>query len=389
MTQEDFRVERDHEFYRWSDDLNVADYIHATYEVSVRCGDEAAATAMAIAQSAGHGQASDGTDTAESASNCVRVVRVSELFDPTPVLLSKEPPSVPDDCITGAALRNLSIELAVPLRLLAGKPAQLFNIFLGAVSRIRQVAVFRLVSANLPADFGPGAGFGLAGMRQLAQQPSGPLLCRSITSADGSDMSSMVQRSFDALVGGIHIAKDHELAAFANFAEFKQHVRAMISARDAARAKTSGQKLYIANLICEPWELSQRWDLCCYLGVDGVFVAPWLQGWGTLSYLARQRKMPILAENTLGELFLAQNFGGSMDDSVLTHWLQVLGADFFFSNGQSASHKASTGLPTDQCRSPSPLVGIVPVLRGENSPDNLVRCREMIGSDDFLLIADY
>lgn len=281
------------------------------------------------------------------------------------------------------------IELAVPLCLLAKKPAQLWNILIGELPRLGFLSRFRLVDARLPDNFGPGPGYGVDGIRAVCQQLTGPLLCRSMRPAVGLDCATMARLNRDVLIGGFHMVKDDELQVFADLASFEQHVIAMIAARDAAIHHTGEKKIYIANMICEPWELLERWELCCQLGVDGVLIAPWIQGLGTLSFLARQRRMPILAHNTLGELF-TRHPDWSIDAQVVTHWLRACGADFFVTPGSFGEAGATLDKHSNDLSAARDRYGVhaamLPILQGGKNPVELPQYRKWIGSDDFMLI---
>ncbi len=389
MSSAEFQVTQVPKFYRWSEDLNATDYVRATYEITATCKGEQAALGMAMAQSVGATRVGGDHDISGLAVCCIRVISVSELPNLTPTNVPAYRLKVPVYEASSNAGGSFSIILAVPLRLLAGKPAQLFNILIGKLPRLGFLTRFRLVSANLPSDFGPGPAFGVEGLRKITQQPSGPLLCRSMRPAVGLDTATMVQLNCDVLTGGFHIVKDDELAVFATFAEFKSHVRAMIAARDAARDETGEQKLYFANLICEPWELSQRWELCSYLGVDGVLIAPWIQGWGTLSYLARQRKMPILAHNTLGEM-LTRHPDWKIDSAVVNQWLRICGADLFVTDGEFGNVELTAAQCAHQLDAAQLSFdshpAMMPILQGGKNPDGLPLYRDLVGSNDFMLI---
>jgi ribulose 1,5-bisphosphate carboxylase large subunit-like protein len=285
-----------------------------------------------------------------------------------------------DDAHAGG---SFAVELAVPLALLAGKPAQLWNILVGELPRLGFITRFRLVEATLPDNFGPGPGFGVAGLRKLTAQPAGPLLCRSMRPAVGLNIETMARLNRDVLIGGFHIVKDDELQVFPDQTLFERHVRAMLEVRDAAIAQTGEKKLYFANLICEPWELTERWETCCRLGVDGVLIAPWIQGLGTLVHLARQRRMPLLAHNTLGELF-TRHPDWKVDERVTQHWLQALGADLFVTSGDFGD-APETRLDA-VCVGGDTRTSPLSILQGGKNPDDLPRYRQAVGSDDFMLI---
>jgi ribulose-bisphosphate carboxylase large chain len=362
----------------------------AKYEVTTHGDGWGAAVRMAMEQSAAAMPIGSYFDVAVLAPSLIRVRSVRpcmvashesavfayHLNTPT---YSQQPPE------RGSFL----IELAVPLSLLANKPAQLWNILVGELPRLGFLSRFRLVEARLPDTFGPGPGYGVDGIRTVCQQVKGPLLCRSMRPAVGLDRVTMARLNRDVLIGGFHMVKDDELQVFADLADFEQHLIAMIAARDEAIQLTGEKKLYFANMICEPWELLERWELCCRLGVDGVLIAPWIQGLGTLSFLARQRRMLILAHNTLGELFTRHPDWG-VDDRVVSHWLRVCGADLYVTPGNFGEAGATVDTCSNDLSAARDRYGIhagmLPILQGGKNPIELPQYRSWVGSDDFMLI---
>lgn len=372
---------QDPSLYRWTDDLDAADYLIARYEISASRDGMAAALGMAMEQSVGATRIHAYFDAAALAPSCIRVRAVRRLPGQAETAVVPYRLHTPVYGVDAPGAGSFEIELAIPFTLLAGKPAQLWNILVGELPRLGFITRFRLVEAMLPEHFGPGPGFAVAGLRDLTQQASGPLLCRSMRPAVGLDIETMARLNRDVLIGGFHIVKDDELQVFPDQARFERHVRAMLAARDEAIARTGEKKLYFANLICEPWELEERWDTCCRFDVDGVLVAPWIQGLGTLAYLARQRRMPILAHNTLGEL-LTRHPDWQVEERVLWQWLHTLGADLIVTPGDFGdTHGTDITWPGDTAH-PGPL----PILQGGKNPDDLPRYRQAVGSDDFMLI---
>ena len=203
----------------------------------------------------------------------------------------------------------------------------------GEIPRLGFLTRFQLAGLDLPADFGPGPGFGVQGIRERFGCTHGPLLCRSMRPAVGLDTATMAGLNRTVLEGGFHLVKDDELQVFPDEAAFRTHVTAMLAARDAAREATGERKGYLANLICEPDELQARWEIVCTLGVDAVLVAPGIQGLGTLGMLARQTRMPILAHNTFSDL-LSRNPGWGIAHPVLSGLYETFGADWIVTSGE-------------------------------------------------------
>lgn len=387
---------QDPSLYQWSDDLDPADYIFAHYQVTVACQAEEAALGMAMEQSVGasqvHTYLQADTMRLRLAQSCIRVVNILPLENLANSAVPLYHLSTPIYAEHQAAQHSYQIKLAFPLQLFAAKPAQLLNILVGELPRLGFISRFRLVDIQLPSlpqGFAPGPSFGMSGLRHLCQQMDTPLLCRSMRPAVGLDTATMAELNRAVLCGGFHIVKDDELIAFSDFAQFREHVLAMLFARDAAMAQTGEKKLYFATLICEPWELQERWEFCCHAGVDGVLIAPWIQGIGLLPHLARQRRLPILAHNTLGEL-MTRHPDWKIDEIVVNRIWRALGADLLVLSGDSATSHAQPhrdqALTLAMTEQNQVHKAACPVLQGGKIPSELSLYRQCAGGNDFMLI---
>ncbi|RZA18093.1 MAG: hypothetical protein EOP93_12030 [Lysobacteraceae bacterium] len=368
------------QLFRWSDALDPLDYVRARYRVSSRHDADSTAMAMAMEQSAATTMIDGYVEPDMLREWTLRVVDarpaeaagISELQSyqlETEVYASG-----------GEAERSWMVELAIPRRLLAGKAAQLFNVAVGEIPRLGFLTRFQLQALELPEDFGPGPGFGIDGIRERFAVPRGPLLCRSMRPAVGLDTDVMARLNHDVLVGGFHLVKDDELQVFADNRVFRRHVEAMVAARDQARAATGERKGYLANLICEPEELAERWEIVTALGVDAVLVAPAIQGFGTMAMLAREQRVPILAHNTFSDLMTRHPAWGIAHE-VLAGWMQRFGADWFVTSGEHGQ-PGHEGLPGTTMRGRRSM----PILQGGKHPQGLEGYRASIGDDDYMLI---
>ncbi len=370
------------ELFLWSEVLDPVDYVVARYRVASLHDGDATAMAMAMEQSAatthiaGHVEPSMLRDWTLR----VRSVRSIESLGGSGLAPYHLATEVYAD--GGDAERHWAVELAIPRRLVSGKPAQLWNVVVGEIPRLGFLTRFQLSGLDLPADFGPGPGFGVAGIRRQFGCERGPLLCRSMRPAVGLDIPTMAGLNRAVLEGGFHLVKDDELQVFADEAAFRAHVQAMLAARDAARASTGQRKGYLANLICEPDELQARWEIACTLGVDAVLVAPGIQGLGTLATLARQKRMPILAHNTFSDL-LTRHPDWGIAHPVLSGLYESFGADWIVTSGE---YGASDGVGMDDAWPFGRPQRAMPILQGGKSPEGLPTFRAAIGSDDYMLI---
>jgi ribulose 1,5-bisphosphate carboxylase large subunit-like protein len=366
--------------FRWSDELDPARYVRARYTVTSSHDGEATALGMAMEQSAATTAISGYVEPGMLAEWTIRVLGFERLPDEA----RSEVPLYHLDTEVYADRRDAegswSVVLAIPLVLLAGKPGQLLNVAVGELPRLGFLSRFRLDELTLPDGFGPGPAFGVAGIRERFQRPAGPLIARSMRPAVGLDCATMARLNRDVLVGGFHLVKDDELQVFADNRTFRAHVGAMVAARDAARDRSGEHKGYLANLICEPDELDERWDIVNAAGVDGVLVAPAIQGMGTLAMLARQARMPLLAHNTFIDLWFRHPGWGIAHD-VLAGWMERFGADWSVTVGDFGATDAV-----------APVKGggaarrIMPIIQGGKHPAGLPDYRRANGGDDYMMI---
>ena len=365
------------ELFRWDDTLDANAYVVAHYTVGSHLAGDATAVAMAMEQSAAitaiRGYVEPDALMREST---VRVLSVQALNGPDASEV------LPVEVAASGESGLWRIVLAIPLRLLPAKPTQLLNGVIGDLPRYGFITRFRLDALEVPGrGIGPGPGFGVAGLRERFGVAHGPLLCRPQRPAAGIDSATMARLNHDALLGGCHLVKDCELQAFADDDVFAMHVRQMVAARDAAAQRAGEAKGYIATLICEPEELAPRLQIARDAGVDGVMLAPMLQGLGALAWVARQRCLPILAHGSCSEL-VTRHPGWGIAPALLNTLFEWYGADIviaplgFGDDGRAGDwppHAATAGGRA------------LPLLQGGKRPEGLAAYRSAVGSDDFLL----
>lgn len=378
------------ELFAWSDQADTTEFIFATYLVSSSFTAVETALGMAMEQSAATSYIKNYVSPDMMADWSIRVRRAELSQHPlkphqvTPYFLSTEVYAgrkVPETY-------TYEIELAIPNCLVGGKPAQLLNIIIGELPRLGYITAMQLVDVVFPPGFGCGPSFGQQGILQLLGKTEGPLLCRSMRPGLGLSTEVMAALHRDVLIGGFHLVKDDELIYFPTNDDFRRHVTAVIAARDAAIAETGERKLYIANLLCEPDELEERWAIACELGVDAVLVAPFIQSLGTLKMLAQRKQLPLLAHNTFSDL-IYRNTSWGMNEAVAAKILREFGADWVVTPGAFGSGEptadalavvaAAAGDYKDQA-------AMMPILQGGKRPDELPSYHQSVGNPNFMLI---
>ena len=378
------------EMFEWSENFDSQQFIFATYKVASCFSGKETALGMAMEQSAATVYIKDYVEPSMLEAWSIRIKNVKTLAEDfssrqvAPYFLATE-------VYGGNKEPNIylhEIELAIPINLVGGKPAQLLNIVVGELPRLGFLTAFSLADIEFPKGFGCGPSFGQAGIYQLLNKTSGPLLCRSMRPGLGLSTSVMAQLHRDVLTGGFHLVKDDELIYFSTNEDFRHHIINMMQARDDAIKATGERKLYIANLLCEPNELQTRWEMACELGVDAVLIAPFIQGLGTLQYLAKQGKLPILAHNAFGDI-LSRHTSWGISGKATCKILRELGADWFVTPGGfgTENNEAYSAEIIDVSTQENvSLKNMLPIMQGGKKPDELPQYRQAIGSDNFMLI---
>lgn len=372
------------ELFLWSDALDPAEFLRVRYAVASTYPGEATAIGMAMEQSAGTVEIPGYVSAPMMREWSARICSIRDLgsAEPSPVsayMLATESYASPS-----AQTRRFEIVMAYPLRLFAGQASQWLNRMLGELPRLGFLLEFQLLDFEFPPEFGPGPQFGVAGIRERLGVARGPLLARATRPPTGLPDEPLFRISRDVLAAGFHLVKDDELMLFRDRGHFRRHLINMLAARDAARDSSGESKAYMATLLCDPEELQPRLDIAVSLGVDAALIAPFAQGLGSLTHLARQAALPLLAHNTVGDLMTRHPCWG-IGDRACGQLLRAAGADWMVMPARLQPGGSDPALRA--CRDPQAgLRDSLPILQGGKQPAELGQYRSEVGSDDFMLI---
>jgi len=276
---------------------------------------------------------------------------------------------------------DVSIDLATET--VADDASQLMNVLFGNASLLDDVA---LVGVDLPSGiartFG-GPRFGIDGLRDLTGVRGRPLTCAALK-PQGSTTEALASLARTFARAGIDVIKDDHALAHQAAAPFDERVPAVQRAVQATNAEFGTRCLYAPNVIGTYDAVRRQVDLARSLGVRIVLHAPMLNGASSLSALARNGEVAIVAHPALaGATRIAPPL-------LLGTLFRLFGADAsIFPNAGGRftfTQDACMGI-ADAARRPwLDLAPMLPVPAGGMSVERVPEMRERFGIDAMMLI---
>jgi ribulose-bisphosphate carboxylase large chain len=272
-----------------------------------------------------------------------------------------------------------------------GGVTQLLNVLWGNVSLFPGVRIIglRLPEAYLTGFRGPR--FGVPGLRELLDAPTGPLICTAVkpmgTSPQGlGEMAGTIARA------GFHIIKDDHGLADQPWARWTERVRVIADHVNAANEQAGTRALYMPSLNVPADRIADAAHEAKAVGAKAVLVLPGVSGFDAMRMLADDDSLalPIMAHPS----FLGSNVvnpAQGFDHGILFGTLmRVAGADisifpnyggrFSFSPDECRQIKDLCHAPLGTLRPSWPSPG------GGMTLDRLGELTDFYGSDVALLI---
>lgn len=391
MSSRTFDTETHAELFAWSDDLDPDHYVWVTYEVGSSMDAASTAVAMAMEQTVATIRLPGAEMLPDLANYTARVRNVSSMGDHSSSSMSMYmlTTEVYRDSRDAPPRSYAVVEIGYPSHLMHGRVAQWLNVLVGEIPRLGFVFRLRVVDIAFGSENPGGPQFGVNGLRDGWGIERSPLLCRSTRPALGLSLAEMSRVNTSVLRGGFHVVKDDELQSWPTLEAYKAHVRAMVAARKRAEDGGAERKFYVANLLCEPWELPERLDVVMTEGADAVLLAPAIQGMSVLPWLKRQAALPLLAHNTFAEVLTRHPHWG-ISPAVYLRMQRLSGADWVVSTGGFGHPEQPADEAEALRRASYGACGAVRssmlVLQGGKRPDELPQYARQVGSLDFMLI---
>ncbi len=226
-------------------------HVHATHHLDTAVAPERAADIIAGEQSSGTFVPIPGEDEALKA-------RAAASWEITPL----------DETSTGQNKRY-QLRLSWPLENFGASLPNLMTTVAGNLYELKPVAGLRLMDIELPDEFAaayPGPAFGIAGTRQLAGVPEGPLVGTIIKPSVGLSAEGTAELVDQLCAAGIDFIKDDELQADGPACPFDERVRKVMEVINRHAERTGKKVMYAFNLTGELDDMKRRHDLVLSLG---------------------------------------------------------------------------------------------------------------------------
>ena len=304
----------------------MAARVHATYLLDTAVAPERAADIIAGEQSSGTFVPIPGEDEALKA-------RAAASWEITPL-----------DQPASGANKRYQLKLSWPLENFGASLPNLMATIAGNLYELKPVAGLRLMDIELPDEFAaayPGPAFGIAGTRQLAGVPEGPLVGTIIKPSVGLSADGTAEFVDQLCAAGVDFIKDDELQADGPACPFDERVRKVMAVIHRHADRSGKKAMYAFNLTGELDEMKRRHDLVLSLGGTLTMVSlnsvgmtgfnafrkhaqlpihAHRNGWGYLqggwSYIAWQKLWRLAGADQMHVNGLANKFQES-DDSVI------------------------------------------------------------------------
>ncbi len=266
---------------------------------------------------------------------------------------------------------------------------QLMNVLWGNSSILPGI---RLVDFELPesllARFS-GPSFGVAGLRQLFDAPTRPLLATALKPM-GLSSERLATAAHQLALGGIDLIKDDHSLANQEFAPFLERVKRCADAVNEANAASGHHAVYLPSVNAPYDQLEVRIEAAIEAGAGGLLVLPGITGFDQMRHLAATVDVPIMAHPAFLGSFSASSTSGIAHGKIYGTLMRLAGADLsVFPN-----YGGRFSFTRQHCREVAndltvPLDGLAPALPAPGGGMTLARVGEIVefyGNDVALLI---
>lgn len=220
------------------------------------------------------------------------------------------------------------VKISYAAEITAGELPQLLNVILGNTSLTPGVRVEKVeLPSALIAKF-KGPRFGTAGLRQLLNATSRPILATAIKPM-GLTVQALAAKAYAMALGGLDIIKDDHGLTNQVFGQYAERVARVSAAVHRANSDTGGQTVYAPNVTGPVEQIWERAHLAKREGAGALLVCPGLVGFDTMRALADDDSLnlPILSHPSLLGAFVANPDHGIEHGVLFGLIARLAGAD--------------------------------------------------------------
>lgn len=272
-----------------------------------------------------------------------------------------------------------------------GGISQLLNVLWGNVSLFPGVRITALRLPNTYLAQFRGPRFGVEGLRELLNRPTGPLVCTAVKPM-GTDPQALGEMAATIARAGFHIIKDDHGLADQPWARWTERVRVIADHVNEANEQAGTNALYMPSLNLPAGRIHDAAHEAKAAGAKALLVLPGVSGFDAMRMLADDDSLalPIMAHPS----FLGSNVVNSdqgIDHGILFGTLmRIAGADIsIFPNygGRFSFSPAECTQIKDLCHAPlGSLKTSWPSPGGGMTLDRLSEITSFYGDDVALLV---
>lgn len=289
------------------------------------------------------------------------------------------------------AITDQEVTISYDQGVAGGGITQLLNVLWGNVSLFPGVRITDLrLPASYLADF-RGPRFGVNGLRELLDRPTGPLICTAVKPM-GTSSQDLGKMAATIAAAGFHIIKDDHGLADQPWARWKERVRVIADHINEANTTSGTNALYMPSLNVPADRIHDAAHEAKSVGARSLLILPGVSGFDAMRTLADDDSLalPIMAHPS----FLGSNVVNpeqGIDHGVLFGTLmRIAGADIsIFPNygGRFSFSPAECASIKDKCHAPlGSIPSSWPSPGGGMTLDRLGEITDFYGQDVALLI---
>lgn len=266
---------------------------------------------------------------------------------------------------------------------------QLMNVLWGNSALLPGI---RLTDFTLPApllDRFPGPTFGIAGLRQMFDAPTRPLLATALKPM-GLSSDRLAATAHDLALGGIDMIKDDHSLANQPFAPYVERVQRCAEAVAKANAQTGLNCVYMPSINAPYDQLEQRVEAALDAGAGALLVLPGITSFDQMRYLATRVDVPIMGHPAFIGSYSASPTNGIAHGKLYGTLMRLAGADLSVYPNYGGRFSFTRG----ECREVAaaltePLGSVKPAMPSPGGGMTLARVSEIVefyGNEVTLLI---